>query len=200
NCRELRNDGRFDGRRAACIEQHGPLTDEEKEIERPASDLGVDAVDPFENLHRRHSANWKREAPPSTSRTEPVMYSASREQRNAVALAICSAVPNSPSGITTEARRAYSGSVSYWRRAIPAITIPGATTLTRIAWPASSRAIARASIRTPAFDTEYAEMSGQGISPTHEPVKMICPRVPRSTMSRAAASPMLKQPVTLTSR
>ena len=53
-----------------------------------------------------HSENWKREAPPSTSRTEPVMYSASGEQRNPTAFAICSAVPNSPSGITTEALRA----------------------------------------------------------------------------------------------
>ena len=83
---------------------------------------------------------------------------------------------------------------------MPAITIPGATTFTRIPWPASSRAIERASIRTPAFETEYAEISGHGISPTHEPVKMIWPRVPRSTISRAAAWPTLKHPVTLTSR
>ena len=64
------------------------------------------------------------------------------------------------------------------RRAMPAMTIPGAITLTRIPSPASSRAIARASIRTPAFETEYAEISGQGISPTHEPVKMMWPGVP----------------------
>ena len=70
---------------------------------------------------------------------------------------------------------------------MPAITIPGATTFTRIPRPASSRAIERASIRTPAFETEYAEISGHGISPTHEPVKMIWPR--GSALEPSAAPP-----------
>ena len=67
-------------------------------------------------------------------------------------------------------------------------------------WTASSRAIDRASILTPAFDTQYGPISGHGISPTHEPVNSTSPGRPRATISRAASWPTLKQPLRLTSR
>ena len=99
-----RMDVRLDrvGEEERLAEPDEPLVGVDEHVHEARELLDAQGVDPRD----LHSENWKREAPPSTSRTEPVMYSASGEQRNPTALAICSAVPSSPSGITIEARRA----------------------------------------------------------------------------------------------
>src|ERR1700733_2639576 len=61
----------LDARRAARLQEHGALPAEGEGGGGAPADLGLDAMDAFDDLH--HSANWKSEAPPSTSRTEPVM-------------------------------------------------------------------------------------------------------------------------------
>ena len=91
-------------------------------------------------------------APPSTGSTTPEMYAAWAEQRNVTAAAISSGDPSRPAGIDASSRaRAFSGSGcrshSSFIRSVS--ILPGATVLTVMPSPATSRESVFAQPTTP---------------------------------------------------
>ncbi len=70
---EERHDVLVDRARAPRVEQQHALAEEREQVERSATDLRLDPMYAFDELHVVHSANWNSEAPPSTGKTDPVM-------------------------------------------------------------------------------------------------------------------------------